>query len=1046
MGGGHPGGTDGDAARAAGRRPGPAAAPGRASASRLIAEQRSHEPDVVRLALLLSLAAQAEAYFVREARLRFLPHSSTGLEARLWFSPLVEAADSRTLVLDAGVASALRGELAGDRALLDSVRGFTAEAHRDAPLAVRTFESLLWAATAGDAPPEDRVRRALAPFLSRVLSGGAEALEASRWALRYLPRLPAAIRDCAPARRLRITAAERLGLDLEPAATGAAARETRALRRLVHGDVDVGVRAEPGAIVLTRPPERDALVCQVSGAARVRLRLRAALPGAAWHDLDLHDRRRATAPLDVVATARLDGTVDGARAEPGDVVRCAWAGEHGALAVGAGRRTDLRVDAAGRVLVAELPAVPDLLAVADAGPPRAAAVAGTGLSVVGAALDGSGEVAGHTWTPAPAAIGWTSLGDPDAAVLCVAQGRHVHLLADGDPARVAARLGHEADVARLWASAALGVLAVADAEGRVVLHRATAAGELASRPLSGPGPRVTALAGDPVSGAVAWATADGRVHLLPAPDAADPAPLGRLAPAPTSLAVVPGGTVIAADGTRRLHRLRVGSGTGADGRTGGGAGTGGGTGGGAGTGGRPDANSGPGTGGGPAGSAVRVGFRVREVYGAGPDRLVLVGAGAPVEIRSEDGRTHLVLPAADDEPAGLPGPAWLRASVGVVLPDPAGPPDVRWLRAVRRAGAGHVCAGGPLLDDGPGLAALVERAQDAGLRVVAALDVPPDGSAYDELLLTARRLLDARVDGLRVAYRARTPAGAVRDCVEDLRHLVDAYPDAGLIAVPEPPDPPLASGPAGPAAAAHLVLAPPPDPSAFASSPAPGGRWALPDGATELAARCLLALPGCHEVPYAPLAAADRRAPGPHPDPGSAALLTLLAARSRHLALVHGRAAPVSPAPPDGVVAVWRRYAGQSVLCLTNTSGTAVTVEVDAAPDEPELVEIAACPAPGADPYAPPGAPEAAAGPPSAPPYAPRDPVSAGPEAESGGGGDADGGGGDTVVPARSLRTAASGGRFSLALGPGATRWLSVWDAGGSGWPAAYRPSGTAAG
>lgn len=273
------------------------AAGGRTSAARLIHEQRQEEPDVVRLAQSLSLAAQAEPYVVRAARLRFVPRSSAGLEAQLWFSPLVEAAGGLTMVLDPAVAAVLRRDLAtNDRALLASVRSFTERAHHDAPLAVRTFETLLWAGTAQAVPAEGDIRRELEPFLAQVLSDGPEALEAGRWAIRHLPRLPDAVRDSAPARRLRIAAAERLGLELTPAAAGLLPEEVTAVRRMVHRDVDVGIRAEPGGIVLTRPPERDAQVCQVSGAARVRLRLRAALPGAAWHELDLHDRRRAAAP------------------------------------------------------------------------------------------------------------------------------------------------------------------------------------------------------------------------------------------------------------------------------------------------------------------------------------------------------------------------------------------------------------------------------------------------------------------------------------------------------------------------------------------------------------------------------------------------------------------------------------------------------------------------------------------------------------------------------------------------------------------------------
>ncbi len=915
--------------------------PEQLSTSRLIAEQRADQPDMVRLAQSLSLAAQAEAHFVRGARLRFLPHSSTGLEARLWFSPFVEAADSRTLVLAPAVASALRRELAaGSRALLDSVHDFTEQAHSDAPLAVRAFESLLWTATLDAVPAESRVRQVLAPFLSHVLAGGDMASEASRWAMRYLPRLPASIRDSPPARRLRIVAAERLGLEFEPA-PGADTQETRTARRLVHGDIDIGVRPDADGVALSRPPERDAMVCQVSGAARARLRVRAALPGAAWHDLDLHDRRRAALRLDVFAAARLDGTVDSVRAEPGDAVRCAWSGQHGALALTTAGRTEVRVDTGAEVFVTELPVGPELLTVADSGPARAAASDSSGLRVVTGALDGSGEVASHRWVPSPTGLGWSAVAGPGGprTVLCVADGPRVHGLEEGDLGRVLLRLVYKADVVCLWSSVRAAALAVADADGRVLAHRAAPDGGMSEQQLAGPGPRVTALSGDPSTGAVAWATEDGFVRLCSG--GAGAVTLGRLARPATSLALSPSAdTVTAADGGRHVYRLPWPS----AGST------------------RPHAEP---------SRTTRLPFLVREVFAVHDDRLILAGSGGPLEIRSEDGRVHLILPDPAATPPPAPGPPWLSGSTGVALPPhSAEAPSVDLLRMARRSGVGHLFLPPPLLEGAEALAATVRRAHDAGVRLIADLPEPSPGRTSD-LLACAHHLLDARLDGLRVRNPGRTEG-----LLSDLRHLVDAYPEAALIAIARPVNGAGPSSTPDPDRTAHLWLDPPPDPRVPALPRAPGRAWALPDGPF-LRSRQLLALPGCQEISWELLTSAD---------PQEVALRGLLAARSRQSALVHGDVDPASLSmPAPGVTAVWRRYGSESVLCLTNGSGAELTVRARARPDEPELVEIAACrPAP---PSRPAGA-----------------------------------------EPRRPLTVRAVDGDYAIRVGPHQTRWLNAWD------------------
>lgn len=883
------------------------AAPER-GAHRLIAEQRRHQPEVVRLARSLCLAAQAEPYFLRGARLRFAPDSGTGLEARLSFSPLVEAADSRALVLYPEVSAELRRQLyEHDPGLLDSVRDFTLAAHRAAPPLVRGFEELLWSATVGPPPSEAGIERTLAPLFRQVLADNGPAAEASRWILRFLPRLPEAVRQSLPAWRLQVMAAERLGMEPPRALVPRAdADEVRTVRALVHSEVDIGVRATADGLVLSRPPERGALVCGASGAGRVRLRLRGALPGARWHELDLHDGEHTALNLSVAAEIRSDGTLLAAQAELGGTLLCARAGSRAAAATTSDGRTVLRIDDGESVLPVELPDQPQLLAVADAGPAATAVVSGKGLHVVTTAVDGTADAVLHPLSPQPTAVGWSRT--PDRAVLCLATGHDVLLVDDGDPDRILRALPHPAPVVRLWCSTRAGLVAAADADGGVTLH------DLASGTVSGrwrTGAAVTALSGDPESGAVVWGAADGRVYgvrggtaaagseppapgsVPPAgppsagsPSAGSPSALGSL-PAPASaVAVLPeAGLVVAADGGERLLRL-------------------------------------PWPGGGAVG-VVPMPFRVREVHRAGGGQLLVSGHGGEVEIRAEDGRSRLLTPGPVPYPPAEPGPGWIRDSVGVVLParDDGLPPGIR------RRGIGHVCLPAALPPGSQEFTALLTRARDQGLRVLAELAPPGENTPHGELLARAYDLLETPVDGLRIGDPARWPA----PLLARLRHLLDACPEAAIVTTDaHPPEAPFGTG--------HLSLRPPPEPGTAVGLPPeavphrPHEGWALPENLPYPRAALLLALPGCHEVPASLLTTADR---------ASAALRSLLAARAEQVALRHGGVERV-PTGVAGVTAIRRDHAGQSVLCLTSTVDAPVAARIllPEAPAGTELIEI----------------------------------------------------------------------------------------------------------
>ena len=82
------------------------------SAESIIRHVARRSPQVVELAQLLAPAVRIEAALVRRLRIELLPHLPAEVEARLWFSPLVQAHSADGLALSVPIAVALRRELA----------------------------------------------------------------------------------------------------------------------------------------------------------------------------------------------------------------------------------------------------------------------------------------------------------------------------------------------------------------------------------------------------------------------------------------------------------------------------------------------------------------------------------------------------------------------------------------------------------------------------------------------------------------------------------------------------------------------------------------------------------------------------------------------------------------------------------------------------------------------------------------------------------------------------------------------------------------------
>ncbi|GHG50875.1 hypothetical protein [Streptomyces griseocarneus] len=229
-------------------------------------------PELVRLAECLCLAADVERPLLRRVRLRFLPRSSSGLEAELWFSPLVEAAGEHSLRLDPAAATVLRRRLARrPREHVEAVWDCTREAHAGAPAVTRWFEDLLWADVFPDAAPAGQVDRQLRRVLTAVGTAGEAADELGRWALHYVSRLPPRLLRHEDARRIQVVSCERLGLEPPPDPFPRPAATDEEARALVRHAVPVGVSARSDGLVLSRPPAPGARTVLASGGRKVRL-------------------------------------------------------------------------------------------------------------------------------------------------------------------------------------------------------------------------------------------------------------------------------------------------------------------------------------------------------------------------------------------------------------------------------------------------------------------------------------------------------------------------------------------------------------------------------------------------------------------------------------------------------------------------------------------------------------------------------------------------------------------------------------------------------
>ncbi|MEU1500502.1 hypothetical protein [Streptomyces sp. NPDC005732] len=886
----------------------------------LLAQRRPH---VVQLAECLSLAAGVERAMLRRARLLFLPRSAAGLEAELWFSPLVEAAGEHTLLFSPEASEVLRRRLADrPRHHQEAVRQFTVESHRDARAVTRWFEDMLWADLVPSAAAERHVQSELDRALRALVTGGEAADDLSRWILHYLPRLPSGVRRYEDAWRIQVASSERLGLEPPDdlfSRPPSAITETRAL---VQRELFVGVGAHSDGVELSSPPADGSRLIVAPGLHRIRLDVISALAvDPAPVRVELKENQSVRLPMTVVQ----------------------WLDSEGATTMS----------------VADVGAASDVLAA------RSADSAGASCAVQWAdgrvtLYSGAGSVAGRL--PASARLRRRSLAmSPDGLMLAWIEdgatvlydvrtgterlvsessepGDLIRLLFTSDaqePARVYAGEDRISVLGRQGVSMAAHGVSLSDSlwssDDASWIAGVGRSGALWVWDTYGPGSESLAASVTAVSGAadgsiLVWATRDGTLWYRRRGAAAGTGVMGTAPWQVTGLATTrDGGAVAAVGGDSKLLVWEL-QGTPSSPRP------------------------------------LRLRFcadRVQALFDGG---WAISGTGGPVEVRTEDGRLYHVTPDTQEPLPPDAVPAWARGCVLAEVREPSGTGFQNLAdRMTEIAAQGVDCllirhaAESPTSEDEPAptetltdgdFPAILLAAQQHGVRVIVEVDAGRESEdsvvhGYSGgLLEEVRELLDQDVDGICLSFEGTLRHGLLND----VRHLLDGYGDRLLVRIHTTEDGAAAEldfgGPGTGDVGCHVVVPGWDEPLAravragdlgavrwganrsyaaevtsilsVALSAGPGAQWGLsiPKRLTAtqqtFTAAALLGLPGC---PVLPLTLFQETI-----------LATLARLRRDHLALSRGTCEVVDLGLPE-ILAVLRRYGEESVLCVAN-SGT----------------------------------------------------------------------------------------------------------------------------
>ena len=231
-------------------------------AAAILAAQRSIDARVIDLARALSLATRIETELVRLMRGELFPESDAGLEANLWFSPLVAERDALGIALVPECRDELRRELMlpDHRRALDTAWKVLARSHQPAgqpgvPPVVAIQEAISYHAIAGTEATafahRQQMQRELGT-LFRALDDDSDG-SLARWMEGALPALPDAARTSPAAIALAEKLRQRASVDVASIPRADFAASGRWISDTAS-TIDVGCQRRTDGIELSIPP------------------------------------------------------------------------------------------------------------------------------------------------------------------------------------------------------------------------------------------------------------------------------------------------------------------------------------------------------------------------------------------------------------------------------------------------------------------------------------------------------------------------------------------------------------------------------------------------------------------------------------------------------------------------------------------------------------------------------------------------------------------------------------------------------------------------